>query len=243
MLSRLWLELELRRWRTAGQKAQLWWRDDDARACSAALQRLLSLAARHSVPIALAVIPDRPLEPIGEASRGEASLLQHGFDHQNRSPGGSACEFAQDATVDQIARAAALGWARLAHLPGARRIFVPPWNTIHRNLLAALAREGYEAISAFGGLAGGGDLPRVDAHLDILRWRRGGEFRGRGRIYRRFAGLLAQRRRAGQWQAPVGLLTHHLAHDKAAWRFLEDFIVEMQREEAVVWRSIGELIA
>jgi hypothetical protein len=36
--------------------------------------------------------------------------------------------------------------------------------------------------------------------------------------------LLAERRRAGLWDEPLGLLSHHLDHDEDAWRFLEVFL-------------------
>ena len=51
---------ELNRWQEAGRVATLWWRDDDAVAPSRALERLVSVAGR--IPLALAVIP-APVEP------------------------------------------------------------------------------------------------------------------------------------------------------------------------------------
>ncbi|MGH1559493.1 hypothetical protein ACRAWD_21180 [Caulobacter segnis] len=36
--------------------------------------------------------------------------------------------------------------------------------------------------------------------------------------------LLKQRRLAGRWDEPIGLLTHHLDHDHATWLFLEQFL-------------------
>src|SRR5690348_9103787 len=57
-----WSDLadELDCWQAAGRTATLWWRDDDAVAPGARLERMLSIAG--GVPVALAVIPG-PAEP------------------------------------------------------------------------------------------------------------------------------------------------------------------------------------
>ncbi|MGR3913194.1 MAG: polysaccharide deacetylase family protein [Gammaproteobacteria bacterium] len=51
------LHRELEQWNFDGIAATLWWRDDDARAPSDALTRLLDLARRYRAPLTLAVIP------------------------------------------------------------------------------------------------------------------------------------------------------------------------------------------
>jgi len=48
---------ELDEWNFAGVAASMWWRDDDAQAPSAALDRALELAQKYHAPLALAVIP------------------------------------------------------------------------------------------------------------------------------------------------------------------------------------------
>src|SRR5262245_41954303 len=55
--ARAWdrLQAELARWPPGS--ATLWWRDDDAGAASPAFDRLLTMAAAHAVPLALAVVP------------------------------------------------------------------------------------------------------------------------------------------------------------------------------------------
>ena len=74
-------------WATSGRPVELWWRDDDAIADTAALRCLL---AEATVPIALAVIPAglEPSLPALLKSHGSVSVLQHGFDHRNRAPAG-----------------------------------------------------------------------------------------------------------------------------------------------------------
>ncbi|HUA50624.1 MAG TPA: hypothetical protein VMB81_00595, partial [Candidatus Sulfotelmatobacter sp.] len=57
------LEREFAQWAAAGRTATLWWRDDDAVAPSAALDRLLTLGAGRA-PVALAVVPEPAGEPL-----------------------------------------------------------------------------------------------------------------------------------------------------------------------------------
>lgn len=236
------LSLELRRWRLANRTPVLWWRDDDAREDTPALRRLLALAAGTGVPLTLAAIPDGDRAGLGAvlAGRSGVALVQHGVDHRNRAAEGlGSGEFAPEATPSQIGAALDAGWARLAELPGALKVFVPPWNAIHPALPRALATAGYTGWSAWAQTEPGGSPRRVDAHLDVLRWKGGGRFRGRGAVFRRFARLLAERRRSGQWDAPIGLLTHHLDHDEAAWVFLDRFL----RRGDLDWRDLPALLA
>ncbi len=53
------------------------------------------------------------------------------------------------------------------------------------------------------------------------------------RFLRRARKLLVQRRVLGAWDDPIGLLTHHLDHDKATWLFLERFLATF-REATIV---------
>lgn len=236
------LALESRRWRAAGRKPVLWWRDDDVRDDTPALRRLLALASRTGVPLTLAAIPDGDRSGLARALAGAAgvTLVQHGVDHRNRAVEGSGSgEFAAETAPDTIAAALDDGWARLAGLPGALKVFVPPWNAVHRALPPALAKQGYLGWSAWAQMEPGGAPWRVDAHLDLLRWKGGGRFRGAGAIHARLARLLAERRLAGRWDAPIGLLTHHLDHDEAAWAFLARFLARGD----IDWRGLPDLLA
>ena len=48
---------ELDQWNFDGVAATFWWRDDDARAPSDELAKLVELSARYRAPLSLAVIP------------------------------------------------------------------------------------------------------------------------------------------------------------------------------------------
>lgn len=240
----LLLSLELARWRAAGRRARLWWRDDDARAPGPALDRLLAYALAFDVPLTLAVIPDDDRAALGRrlaATRG-VRVVQHGADHVDRSAGGGACEFPPERTGDEIAAALRAGWARLAPLPGATKLFTPPWNAVHPQLAPALLSEGYLGWSAWSELAPRSAPPRVDTHIDLLRWAPAPRFRGAGRLASQLRRQLARRRRARAWDAPIGLLTHHLDHDEAAWRWLASLMRKVRSHAALCWTDLGELL-
>ena len=237
------LRLELLRWRLAGRRARLWWRDDDAWEPTPELERLLGLAGDAAVPLTLAVIPAGDITGLAAvlAHRSGVTAVQHGVDHRNRRLGPAAGEFPHDWPLSRLKSELSLGWTRLAGLPGALAVFVPPWNDVHPRLEAALEACGYRAWSAHGELAAAG-LPRVDAHLDLLRWRGGSRFRGRGRMLAALTSALARRRRSRLWAAPIGLLTHHLAHDEAAWRFLAKFLAWSTGRTELEWVSLRSLV-
>ena len=238
------LELELLRWRLAGRQAVLWWRDDDAAGASPALDRLLAISAATATPLTLAVIPSGDMEGLAAvlAPARQVSVVQHGMDHQNRRTGRRAGEFPPSWAQARLAAELTRGWGRIAQLPGALRLFVPPWNDIHPSLEAALRDCGFVGWSADGELDHDG-LTRRDAHLDLLRWRGGARFRGEGRFLAGLRRELARRRRAGRWDAPIGLLTHHLAHDAAAWRFLEGFLRWGHGRAEIAWAALPDLVA
>lgn len=237
----LWLEL--RRWSAAGRRARLWWRDDDAAGASANLDRLLRLSRSAGAPLTLAVIPGGDLRGLAErlSDAPRVTVAQHGLDHVNRRLGPHAGEFPHDWPALEVAVALGRGWRRLRHLPGARLVFVPPWNDIHPGLVEALTMAGYLGWSAYGALGQAAKPPRIDAHLDLLRWRPGARFRGRRRLLNAFAAELRRRRRAGAWEAPIGLLTHHLAHDEPAWAFLSAFLTWTLAHPAVGWVGLDDL--
>ena len=88
-----WSDLrdELAAWQNLGRTATLWWRDDDAVAPTPALERLLELADKHGVPLALAVVSAQATEALATRLDGcgdHVCVLQHGFAHANHAPEG-----------------------------------------------------------------------------------------------------------------------------------------------------------
>jgi len=217
---------ELARWKAAGHAPTFWWRDDDARRPTPALDRLLALSARFDAPITIAAVPDGDVAALAQACRGvpHAELAIHGFRHENRAPPGRPSGEVNDqdglAEVMSDLGAAMEAFRRAGVTP---RLFVPPWNNAHPTLKQALELQGLE-LSCYGEMRRAAEPGRLDAHLDLMRWKPGARFRGAVRFLLRARRLLAERRLNSAWDQPLGLLTHHLDHDEPAWRFLEAFL-------------------
>jgi hypothetical protein len=217
---------ELARWKAGGHAPVFWWRDDDARRPSSALDRLLALSLRFEAPITIAAVPDGDIAAVAKTCRAvpDVELAVHGFRHENRAPPGwpsgevNDLDLLADVTSDL---SAAIDVFRRAGVTP--RLFVPPWNNAHPTLKQALGLRGL-ALSGYGEMRGQAEPGRLDAHLDVMRWKPEPRFRGAVRFLLRTRRLLAERRRKAAWDEPLGLLTHHLDHDEAAWRFLEAFL-------------------
>ena len=228
LVFRLALGAELALWAKAGRAPVLWWRDDDAREPTEALERLLELSRRHDAPLTIAAIAGPNLATLVRRCEAEpgVEIAVHGFKHVNRQPEGRGFgEIVEDDSVDWVRaqlRATVMQFHRAGAVP---TLFVPPWNNLRPQLIAALSDTPIRAVSGFDqGVSESGGVSRLDTHLDVLRWKGGGRFRGAWRFLARMRKLLVHRRMAGQWGQPIGVLTHHLDHDQAAWRFLDTFL-------------------
>jgi predicted deacetylase len=225
---RLMLGSELQLWAKAGHAPVVWWRDDDARSPTGALEQLLALSHRHDAPLTLASIAGPSLPALVRRLEAEpgVEIAVHGFRHINRQPDGRG--FGEIVPEDDVEWVSAQLRTTLAtfHRAGvAPTLFVPPWNNLAPQLLAALPDSPIRAVSGFdqaSGMTGG--VARLDTHLDVLRWKDGARFRGAWKFLARMRRLLVQRRKTGQWDEPIGLLTHHLDHDRETWLFLERFL-------------------
>ena len=228
------LEREVDAWRAAGRRVALWWRDDDAVEPSPALSRLLGLRP-PGCPLGLAVIPAAAKTSLAAELTEvvEVDVLVHGFAHANHAgPGERKSEYpAGRIALDELRR----GRERLEDLFGERvlPVFVPPWNRMGEDAAAALPAAGYRVLSGYRGRPAG-PLPRLDTHVDLVDWRGGRRFAGAGTVLAALAAALAARRGASD-PRPIGVLTHHLAHDAAAWSFLEDFLAWGEDAPGVRW--------
>lgn len=217
---------ELARWKAAGHVPTFWWRDDDARRPTPALDRLLALSLRFAAPVTLAAVPDGDIAALAKACREVpgAELAIHGFRHENRAPPGMP--FGEVYDLDRLADVTSdlSGAMEVFRRAGVTpRLFVPPWNNAHATLKRALGLQGL-SLSCYGQMRNAAEPNRLDAHLDLMRWKPAARFRGAVRFLLRARRLLVERRIMGAWDQPLGLLTHHLDHDEAAWRFLEAFL-------------------
>lgn len=241
---------ELDAWRRAGRVATLWWRDDDAAAPTPALDRLLDLAARHELGVALAVIPARAGAPLGErlARSPEHAVLQHGYAHANHARAGErALELGGDRDPRALLSDLSRGFAHLRALFAAQAlpVMVPPWNRLCPALLEPIGRLGcYRALSTFAARARRepvAGLLQVNCHVDIIDWRAGRGFRGDARALADLCAHL-RARREGRVDAdePSGVLTHHLDHDPGCWRFLDALLALTREHPAVRWLDATE---
>lgn len=234
---------ELDRWMRAGRHATFWWRDDDAIEPSAALDRLEAIARRAAVPVALAVIPT-PTDPALAARIADwpdLAVIQHGFAHINHAMTGKKTELGADRPVDTVVAELDAGRRRLEHVFGPRSlpVLVPPWNRIHPSVIARLPALGLGGLSTYGMRAAAAPVPglvQVNTHVDIIDWRGGGGFAGEDAVLdRTVAHLRARRDGTADPDEPTGLLTHHLVHDEACWRFTERFVAMTAGHPATRW--------
>lgn len=237
------LDDELDRWAEQGLRATFWWRDDDAGEDTAALGRLLALAA--GVPLALAAVP-RALT--SDAARHIAdtpgvAVLQHGFAHANHEPPtAKKAELGAARKPDDVLRELAAGRA-LLEARGARplNVLVPPWNRIAPALLPALPGLLIAGISCYGARENAWAAPgllQVNSHIDLIAWRGSRGFVGEdAALGLTLAHLGARRLGNADAAEPTGLLSHHADHDEATWRFIEAFIARTAAHRAVHWLS------
>ena len=238
-------ELEL--WRKAGRVATFWWRDDDAVADTAALQRLLALRESLGVPLALAVIPERADAALAARVPRGVEILQHGWAHRNHAADGRPkAELGDDRSLEEIATELRQGWARLSLLFGDRplRVMVPPWNRIAPPVREMLPGLGYRGLSTFKPRRLASSLFEANTHLDIVNWGTPRYFVGEAHALQAvIEHLMLRRTNAADPQEPTGLLTHHLVHDEGCWRFVEDFVLCTRSHPAAAWLSARDIFA
>ena len=242
------LEAELDAWARAGRIARFWWRDDDATAPSASLDRLLALVGDS--PVALAVIPETATDALARrlAVADNVTVLQHGIAHTNHAAASAKkAELGADRPMAVLTEALVAGRRRLEALFGTRfqPILVPPWNRIAGDLVRLLPQAGFVGLSTAGPRRQAEPVPGlhvINSHLDPIDWHGTRACRPAGDLIAEAAGHLAARR-LGQADAaePVGLLTHHLLDDPATERFVGDLAALVRTHPAAAWASVGEL--
>lgn len=240
------LEHELDLWARKRRKVAFWWRDDDARVASPALDRLLDLAARFEMPLALAVIPvgaDASLE--ARLARAEhARVFQHGWDHANHADPGRPAELGETRDPAEVQAQLAEGRQRL-ELLFARRflpILVPPFNQLSRHLGGVVERMGYRFISSQGDFAGL-PLASCNTHLDVIDWQRNEAADPSVIVRAAIAAIKLRRYGLVPATSPVGMVTHHLAHDAAVWNLVEELLRRLRQHPAILAPEIEQIFA
>jgi hypothetical protein len=81
----------------------------------------------------------------------------------------------------------------------------------------------------------------VNSHVDLIDWKGTRRFVGEDAALAALVGALSMAR-AGDGE-PVGVLSHHLAMDEAAWDFLNSLWKKAMTTPAVALRAAHELFA
>jgi hypothetical protein len=215
-----------------GEAIRLWWRDDDAGPDHPALLRLLELAERRDLPLALAVVP-MWLEPPVQAAIAascRATVVQHGYAHANHAPAGAKSLELGGRDVGVVLDELRAGRALLREAFGAGflAVLVPPWNRYDPALLAQLGASGFRGLSTFGPRPAAPPAPgvcQVNTHLDPIDWRGSRLFVGETAALERLCAVLAP-------EEPIGILSHHLVMDEDGWRFLDRLLGVLSRHPA-----------
>ena len=238
-----------------GRPIDFWLRDDDLVAPSLALDRLIAVAG--NVPLALAVIPALAEPALVERLNPlpGVTVLQHGFSHANHAASGKKCELGSDRPLSVVLGELAEGRQRLGMFAQVADILVPPWNRIGDEVVAGLPALGFRALSVYGDRAapadrdaggdgsGGGDLLRLNTHVDPIDWHGTRGFRGEEAVLGELMARLARLQDgAAERDEPTGILTHHLVHDDAGFDFLANLLPAITEHAACRWQSAQTLL-
>jgi hypothetical protein len=116
-------------------------------------------------------------------------------------------------------------------------VLVPPWNRIDKALLPRLAEIGVTGLSVFGPEKASA-LPTVNTHADIMDWHGTRGCRPTADIVADVVKRLGEMESGGA----MGLLTHHLVHDEAAWAFIDGILSATAGHPACCWCSLREIL-
>jgi hypothetical protein len=236
------LRQELREWEFIGRKAHFWWRDDDATSDTSELRRLLVLADEIGTVVALAVIPERADARLAKlVATAPCCVWQHGWrhhwQHEERDCSYSQGEFGEGRTLESMMTEAHNGQVALDRIFGEtrwQRVFVPPFHALSVPFKRLLPSLGYWGLSAGLPLTPPIDtVAEVNAEIDIMNWP-DPKAHSPDVISRVLVEQLTSRRQGRiSVEAPIGLLTHHLAHDEEAWRFVCELLRFLKEQPAV----------
>ena len=238
------LDDELALWREQGLTLSLWWRDDDAVEPTPQLDRLIALSEQLGLPVHLAIIPRDATKALARRCALTAHIIPviHGWSHSSHAPATEKkAEFGAHRPLTDLITDAERGLNLLTELfpETLAPIFVPPWNRITPDLAPELARLGYGALSTFTPRSARDAAPgleQINTHLDPIDWKGNRSLVDPHRLITQVANDL-QNRRTGATDntEPYGVLTHHLVHDDAIWRFTQTLITRLLTGPAQAW--------
>lgn len=222
------LHNELALWPATGRKPVFWWRDDDAISDTPKLRTLLSVVGQ--IPVVLAVIPaqcDHSLKAV-LAAYPALSVIQHGWNHTKHLGQTSEYPPARDAVV--VYNELKAGADRLSELFGVRfvRAFAPPfhgWSSDFTALLEVIGMTGF-TVRGTGPAGPIRSLKNVNCHVAPIVWSSPPTLGDPDTYIAAIVAELQQRRLSGS-TAPIGILTHHLAHDAVITGFIGQLVAHL----------------
>ena len=224
----------------SGSPVYFWLRDDDAIEPGDMLDRLLELTETFEVPLTLAVIPAHTGDALAQqlAASEHVSVAVHGWSHTNHAAADEKKqELGNHRPIDEILAELSNGYTQLSqlHRSGFVPLLVPPWNRIAPEIVDRLSELGFTAVSTFGDEKSTA-LLSVNTQVDIIDWK--GNRGGRPAIdlEAEIIDCLEKDR------SFIGVLTHHLVHDEAAWQFLQQLFEATKDHPGARWVSIKELL-
>ena len=246
------LMAELDRWNSQGQRATLWWRNDDAGLLNDAMERLLALANRWEIVCGVAAVPAWLESAASEALSQSryVAVLQHGYahiDHTPRGEGLGAWELGPHRTAQSVLADLTAGRAVLEDQLGQRflPVIAPPWNHIDPALFSGLVEQGYRGVTAEGPRMREWAVPglrAVNIHTDPISWKGGARFKGADKTVASLVDHLAARRLgAVDPGEPTGLITHHRDMCSACWEFVGNLFDVTKAHPAADWQDPCEL--
>lgn len=240
----------------SGGHVALWWRDDDLERPTPALAALLDALGERGVVPGLAAVAGRLVpEAVAALAGGPARLLVHGWLHADHAgPAAKKSELGPERPVAVRLAEIAEARRRLLGLAGDRALpcLVPPWNRIGDDLLGRLPEAGVTALSGFvapGRVAVPAAVPRLDTHVDLIDWRGGRRPLSGGaaaavlEAWIRIRATPAAGRHESRVDGPVGILSHHLVTDAAAWRAWRPLLAALAGHPAVRWLDPAAALA
>lgn len=240
------VEKELAKWDNSLPPARLWLRDDDAVEPTSQLKRLVDLTAQFDVPLTIAVIPDFATQALATyiAKHPNISVALHGYSHTNHAPPDQkkrelGLHRDKQIVLDELVS----GRLKLEQMFNKHFInmLVPPWNRIDAQLVPELSSLRLSSLSTFGweNFSVGAGLVQYNTQVDIIDWKgsRGG--RSLNELIAELANNVKVARQKGG--VPVGILSHHLVHDAAAWCFLQELFNFCRQRKDIKWCHAASL--
>ncbi len=224
---------------------RVFFRADDIGEPNRAFEDLVSLFARHRVPLSLAVVPAwltmprwRALEKMAAEDPALWCWHQHGWRHVNHERKGKQQEFGPARSKTELETDVDWGrqWLQTLMGPAFTPIFTPPWNRCSAETLQLLKSRGYLAVSRSAGSLPPPPrgLPDIAVNVD-LHTRKETDPR---QSWRNLLHEMATAADGGLW----GVMIHHRRMNAAAFEFLDILLATSTSDPRVEPVGMPELV-